>query len=328
MDWREKVLYKQLSYEERVQIGILLKEKYSIRKIAKVIKRNPGTISREIKRNYWDAFRAEYNANCADRKYHMRKKIPIQQQKLKDGRVNNYVIEKLKIGWSPEQIAGTIQMEINKTVSHETIYKFVYDHKDLIKLLPQRRKKRLKRGQKKESRAPIIKDRIMIDQRSKTIDNRIEIGHWEADTLEGRVGGSALTVMVERKSGLARIKKVSSKNAENNRLAIENIFINLDKSVLKSITYDNGIENYYHQSINKKFGTESYFCHAYCSWEKGSVENLNGLIRRFFPKKTDFDNIPDSEIERVENLLNERPRKRHKFKTPKFILDQGVALRP
>lgn len=322
------MLYKQLTYEERIQIGILLKEKYSIRKIAKSINRDPGTISREIKRNFWDAFRAEYNANCADRKYHTRKKIPVHQPKLKDISVKNYVIEKLKIGWSPEQIAGTMQMEINKSVSHETIYKFVYDQKDLIKLLPQRRKKRLRRGQKKESRAPIIIDRIMIDQRPKSIDKRIEIGHWEADTLEGRVGGSALTVLVERKSGAARIKKVRAKNAENNRLAIESIFSSLDHGLIKSITYDNGVENFYHQSINKQFGIESYFCHAYCSWEKGSVENLNGLIRRFFPKKTDFDDIPESEIERVENLLNNRPRKRHNFKTPKVVMDQGVALQP
>ncbi len=123
IDWRKKMLYKQLSYEERAQTGILLKEKYSIRKIAKAINRVPGTISRKIKRNNWDAFRAEYNANFADRKYHMRKKIPVQQPKLQDVKAKNYVIENLKSGWSPEQTAGTINMEISKTASHETIYK-------------------------------------------------------------------------------------------------------------------------------------------------------------------------------------------------------------
>src|SRR5208282_1618863 len=137
----------------------------------------------------------------------LRKKIPVQQAKLKDDIIKNYVVDKLKTGWSPEQIAGTIKLDINKSVSYETIYKFVYNNNKLIKLLPQKRKKRLKRGQKKGRRSPIISDRIMIDQRPLDINKRLDIGHWEADTLEGRIGGAAVTVLVERKTGIARLRK-------------------------------------------------------------------------------------------------------------------------
>jgi IS30 family transposase len=322
------VLYKQLSYEERVQIAILLKEKYSIRQIAKVINRNPGTISREIKRNFWDAFRAEYNASCADRKYRQRQRIPRQPEKMKNEEIKEYAENHLKMGWSPEQISG--RMPIDKpglNVSYETIYKYAYKAgKTWVRLLPQKKPKRQKRGDLNQSRKINIPDRVSIDERPAIINKREEIGHWESDSMISRQSSSALNVLVERKNGYLLISKIRNITPSETKAKIVNRLCNLPKSIVKSITYDNGFENRDHAAINIELNTKSYFCHPYHSWEKGTVENTNGLIRRYLPKKTDFDKIDASLILSIEHLINNRPRKRLKFKTPFEVLSNSVAL--
>lgn len=323
------MLYNHLSYEERIQIETLLREKYSIRKIAKRLGRNPATISREIKRNFWDAFKGQYNFSCADRKYHQRQRIPKQTEKMADKEIKSYVLQNLELGWSPEQIAGRISIELRKYVSHETIYKFVYcSGKPLIKLLPQRRPKRQKRGTSKQSRKLNIPDRVCIDQRPDIINLREEIGHWESDSMVSRQSEMALNVLVERKSGYLVLSKLINMTPLITKSKIIERLSLLPSEMVKSITYDNGIENRDHSAVNAVLGTRSYFCNPYHSWEKGTVENTNGLIRRYLPKKTDFNKISDSEISQIESLLNNRPRKRLKFNTPSECISQSVALRP
>lgn len=203
------MLYNHLCYEERIKIETLLNEKLSIREIAKRLNRNPSTISREIKRNNWDAFIAKYNFNCADRKYHQRQKIPRQPEKMKNTEIKVYVEHHLKIGWSPEQISGRIIIDKpGYSVSYETIYKHAYKTgKTLIKLLPQKRPKRRKRGDLKQSRKINIPDRISIDERPSVINERTQSGHWESDSMVSRQSNVALNVLVERKSGYLALSK-------------------------------------------------------------------------------------------------------------------------
>jgi IS30 family transposase len=323
------VLYNHLSYEERIKIETLLNEKLSIRDIAKRLNRNPSTISRELKRNYWDAFINKYNFSCADRKYHQRQKIPGQLDKMKNIEIKQYVESKLKIGWSPEQISGRIEIDIpGNSISHESIYKYVYKTgKELIKLLPQKRPKRRKRGDSKQSRKVIIPDRVSIDERPSIINERLEFGHWESDSMVSKQSLSALNVLVERKSGYLAISKLDNLTPLETRLKIISRLSFLPQEIVKSITYDNGIENREHSIINNHLKTDSYFCNPYHSWEKGTVENTNGLIRRYLPKKTDFNKINHALLIDIEQALNNRPRKRHQFRTPLEVLNKSVALR-
>jgi IS30 family transposase len=317
-----------LTYEERIKIETLLNEKLSIRKIAERLGRNPSTISREIKRNYWDAFVSRYNFCCADRKCHQRQKIPRQPKKMKNAEIKQYVESHLKTGWSPEQISGRI--EIDKpgcSVSYETIYKHAYKTgKALIKLLPQKRPKRQKRGDTKQSRKINIPDRISIDERPTIINSREELGHWESDSMVSRKSSVALNVLVERKSGYLAVSKLNNMTPLETKLKIIERLSLLPRDIVKSITYDNGFENREHLIVNDVLKIKSFFCHPYHSWEKGTVENTNGLIRRYLPKKTDFDKIDDSVILSIEQALNNRPRKRHKFRTPLEVVSDSVAL--
>jgi IS30 family transposase len=315
------VLYKHLSYEERIQIQTLLKEKLSVRKIAERLDRKPSTISREIKRNFWDACRIEYNSSCADRKCKERKVKANQKRvkKMQNGQIQSYTISHLKLGWSPEQIAGRISKDYpGLNVSHETIYQYVYKQgESLIKLLPRKKPKRQKRDGLNKNRKIIIPDRVSIDERPDMINKRIEYGHWESDSIVSKQSSASLNTMVERKSGYLKLTKIDSNTSANTK---ETIIRKMVKMPIKSITYDNGLENYEHTFINHALDCDSYFCHPYHSWEKGSVENTNGLIRRYLPKKTDFYKISDEEIAFIENLLNDRPRKRLKFLTPSEVL--------
>ena len=161
------------------------------------------------------------------------------------------------------------------------------------------------------------------------MQTRKEPGHWETDLLESvRRDRNALQVCVERKSRLARLEKINNKSADTSRGALQNMLENYPDKLRRTITYDNGKENVEHTLLNKDLNMKSYFCQPYHSWEKGSVENINGLIRRFLPKKTILANISDSNIKEIEHWLNNRPKKCLNFKTPKEVFDSFVALAP
>jgi IS30 family transposase len=250
---------------------------------------------------------------------HINWKESHKRKRMDDLEIQEYVIEKLLLGWTPEQISGRIFQDIGKKVSHETIYMWIYrERPDLTEYLPRKQAGRKKRNYVKKSRKVHIPNRTDIDKRPKEANNREEFGHFEADCIESRRGGSktALLVIADRLTRMVKIKKLARKTAEQATNSI--IFSLQDYNIinLKTITYDNGSEFCYHERVNNEMGIKSYFCKPYHSWEKGTVENINGLIRRFFPKGTDFDKISDELIQKVEDWINNRPMKCLNWKTP------------
>ena len=327
----QKRTYKQLSSEERDQIAVLRAAGVKITGIAKVIGRDKGTISRELKRNKSPIYDC-YLSYKADSRAKERKRKSGERQRLKNKDIAAYVVSKLKIGWSPEIIAGRWSKDRPEAaISHEAIYQFIYDKKerltsDLTIYLPRAHRKRTKRGHTRKHRKSHIPERISIEERPSHIIKRREPGHWEADTVVSRQSLAALAVIVERKSRVVHLKKLAQKTSAIFSAAVEDRLKPYPAGLRRTITYDNGSENVEHQKTNKELGTASYFCNPYHSWEKGSVENAAGLLRRFLPKKTDFAKITEEQIERIEHLLNNRPKKCLGFKTPLEALSRSVAL--
>ena len=313
----EKV-YQHLSINEREEIACLLEKGHTKKEIAAKLKRHPSTIGREISRNGTQIRQTKYRAHRAQARVADRKQRSHQKPRLKTNKIKKYVIRKLKHGFSPEQIAGRIGIDLKgcKT-NYESIYLFIYNERpDLAEYLVWGRKKRRKRSNNQGKRVVKIPNRTMIDERPANIDDRSETGHWEADTVVSRQSKSALVVVRERKLQLMYIRKISRNTARNMKKAVISILKRFPESMVKSITFDNGLENAEHELIAKALGAKTYFCNPYHSWEKGGVENGIGLIRRYLPKKTNFYLIPDRQIKLFEKLLNNRPRKTLGFLTP------------
>lgn len=316
-----KKKYNQLSSEERDKIAILRAKGIPIGDIAKQIGRNKSTISRELNRNSTSIYNI-YLPHRADERAKERKREAGKRDRLKNEQIRKYVIKKLKKGWSPEQITGRIQMDLpGLNISHEAIYQYIYDPKirnetNLVLYLARSHRIRKRKRQSKKHGKTHIPDRISIDLRPKYIERRKQAGHWEADTITSRQSKSCLGVVAERTSRLVKISKLEQKSASELRKAINRRLSRFPQNLRRTITYDNGSENVEHIEINKVLGTRSYFCNPFHSWERGTIEFTNGLIRRYFPKKTNFAIIDKEQIRMVENNLNNRPRKCLNFQTP------------
>jgi IS30 family transposase len=319
--------YTHLTKEERDKLAVLRSRGWKLREIAEKLGRNVGTLSRELKRNKSPG---AYLPHKAQERAERRE---IEEHKCK--RLKTYAlqydIERLVMkNWSPEIIAGRLKEENgNKAViSHEAIYQWVYaSAPHLIGYLPRAHKERYPKHYSR-SKGLKIPDRVSIKDRPKSVDTREEPGNWEADLMVSNASKKALQVCAERTSRLTRIKKLENKTAGQSREALENILKVYPKRLRQTITYDNGSENIEHGKLNKAIGTRSYFCEPYHSWEKGTVENTNGLIRRFLPKKTDFAKISEEKIAEIELWLNNRPRKCLGFRTPAEVFNGFVALAP
>jgi len=323
-----KKQYKQITSDERDLIAVHHANGFSISDIAKMLTRDKSTISRELTRNKSKSSKV-YLSSQAHKKAKKRKKEAAMKEKLKCHKIRNFVKIKLKEGWSPEIIAGELALNPqNLKISHESIYLYIYKKRpDLVQYLARSHKKRFKRIPKSNKKNNRIPNRISIDQRPEEINNRTEFGHWESDAIVSKQSKVALSVSIERISKLVKIKKIKQNKAAWFSRAIIHRMKSLPDHARRSITYDNGSENVLHEFINDQLNTDSYFCNPYHSWEKGSVENVNGLIRRFLPKKTDFAKITHKRIKEIEFLLNNRPRKCLGFKTPaQVFLEQSVAL--
>ncbi len=323
--------YRHLSSEERDKVAILRAQGNSITKIAKMINRNKSTISRELRRNSSPTYDV-YLPHKAQQRAKSRKQSAGKRQRLKDLTVRSFVITKLKLGWSPELIAGSLPLHYPKlSISHEAIYLYIYDkhirrQHDLATYLIRSHKKRYNRGHSRKHKKSHIPNRISIEERPKYIEKRIQPGHWEADSMVSRQSKPAIAVMVERKSRFILLEKLLRKTSLNFSNAIHSRLIDYPRHLRRTITYDNGSENVDHEITNKLLSTKSFFCNPYHSWEKGSVENSIGLVRRFLPKKTDFARLSYQELAHIEYLLNSRPRKCLKFKTPLQVFKLCVAL--
>lgn len=298
--------YTHLSHQERYQIYALKQEKISNRRIAKILGRNPSTISREINRNKGKRGYEPKQANKMATTRRANNAYQINKQTWQ------WVIDKIKLKWRPEQIAG-----VHGGISHMSIYRYLYRNKQQGGLLYRHLKHQLKpyrKGKLHDGRGQLT-DRKSIKQRPHVVDEKKRIGDWEIDTIIGKNHKQALVTIVDRVSGLVKIKKVTHKTAD----MVEQATIALLRPVkmfVKTITSDNGKEFANHKAISKQLHSLFYFADAYASWQRGANENVNGLIRQYLPKKTDFTDVPLAYIQFVEDALNNRPRKRLGYKTP------------
>jgi len=329
--------YKQLNIEERETIQIGLWRKKSLRIIAKELDRSPATISRELKRNCPVQIRV-YTPRLAQEKAKKRIQKRASRYRLKTPLIRDYVISKLKENYSPEQIAGRLNINHPKfMISHEAIYQFIYSQyhrqgygdcigEDLRIYLKRRHKVRHRKYVPFRPKRLKIKDAVSINERPEEIDLRLKIGHWEGDSVVSRQSKVGLNTLVERKSGLVFISKVQNGKAEITANTVIDRLMLLPSKKRLTLTLDNGSENAGHKTITEKLGTKCYFANPYHSWERGTNENTNGLIRYYLPKKTDFRLISNERIKQIENILNNRPRKRLNWLTPLEVFN-GRVLR-
>jgi IS30 family transposase len=322
--------HSQLTLDEREKISILKASGKSLREIGILIGKHASTLSRELKRNSFKAFGfTGYGPARAEISARKRKSKAAKRTRLKNQQIRNYVTQKLKLFWSPEQIAGRIRLDHPElSISHEAIYQFIYEEDwSLFPFLARKHKRRRLRFNYKKSQGHPIPGRTWISQRPEAVNQRQEFGHWEADSMVSRANSTSLHALVERKSRYLKITKIPRNTSGCVRNAVIRRLSPLSKFTRLSITYDNGFENSNHLEINRELKTKSFFCNPYHSWEKGSVENANGLVRRFIPKKTDFQKIPTTEISQIENLINNRPRKCLNYQTPKEVFKNlSVAI--
>jgi IS30 family transposase len=315
---KEPKKYSHLSFEEREEIAIGLEKGMKQYEIALILNRSPSTISRELKRNKPSKNNVRYRANRAQLKSEERKMQSHAKQRIPNKRLRRYIDKQLRLGYSPEIISvkAAEKNERWKT-NYETIYQWIYnDRQDLIPFLTRSHKKRRKRGSGKQKRCPKVPNRIMIEKRPDYVNLRSRIGHWEIDTVISRQSKAAVMVLVERRTRYVIIRKLLAKTSFYMHNATVNSLKCFPPKVRRSITYDNGTENALHENTNIKLGCKSYFCNPYHSWEKGTVENMIGIIRRFYPKKTDWKYVSQWDLNKVARFINNRPMKLLGFKTP------------
>ena len=308
--------FTHLQASERERISILTAEKKSKTQIAKELGRSASTITREFQRgvvhngNYYALTTIE---NIRKVKFKVRRK-----RKTDNPEVQKYIIEKLKppFLWSPEIISFKMKEELGISIDKDSIYKFIYCNYELTRFLAKKHPGKMKREKKKNSERTLIPNRTGIEERPVEANERKEFGHFEADTMVSKASLACLLVIADRMTRKVKIKKLVRKTAELTSSSILFALQMYNVIQLLTITYDNGSEFCWHDRVNRELNMKSFFCNPYSSWEKGTVENINGLIRRFFPKKTDFDKITEEEIQQVEDWINNRPMKILGYKSP------------
>jgi IS30 family transposase len=282
--------------------------------IAALMGRHRSTIYRELDRN---SGQRGYRPQQAQRLADERRLASRRPRKMDDPDVQRYVQERLEKLWSPEQIAGRVERDFPRApqrwLSRQTVYDWIDDRRPEWQGLLRRQ------GRPPEKRGKLV-DCVRIARRPDVINRRRRYGDWEGDTIVGKRRRSALLTMVERKSGYARIGRVDGMNSDLTMRAAKRRLKDLPPSLRRSMTFDNGKEFAKHPRLTWGLGLEVYFADPYASWQRGANENMNGLLRQFFPKGTDFTQISHRQVARVEQLLNERPRKRLAYRTPAEIL--------
>lgn len=320
--------YSHLSLLERERLFGLLKQGKSLRSIGKELGRSHTTLAREIQRN--SKFGRAYIPCKAQARYD---RVTVRQRKkgpLKNPGVYLYVRENLRKGLSPQAIAGRLSLDIpGESITPETIYQYIYQtakrRKQFVPRLTHAHTKRRKLTGRSVQKAPRIPFALLIDQRPEKINTRDTIGHWETDLMESSRGCPvALSVSTERVTRYVRISIVDNKSAEEKSTSVHTSLNPLPDRLVKSVTIDNGSEN----TSCSDWGLPVYRCNPYHSWEKGTVENTIGRIRRYIPKGTDLDIYSDADIRRLEEKMNNTPRKCLNYLTPKESLLQFLNYKP
>jgi len=319
--------YQHFSIEERERIQSGLWEKRSIRSLAKELQRSPSAVSREISRNL-PLINRQYTPRLAQERALANRKIRGRTERLKNDQIRQYVISHLKRRWSPEQISKRIEIDIKEKISHEAVYQFIYSQihqkgwgyvkpgrEDLRMYLRRRRKRRIHQGTRRCQRMPSFQG-VSLDWRPSIVERRTRLGDWESDTVESINHQPGINTCVERKTGLVLMTKLQDKKSCSTVAAISARMAVIPNDAKRTITFDNGFENSGWKKLEELVKIKTYFAHPYHAWERGTNENTNGLIRDYFPKKTDFTTIKEEELSLVEGELNNRPRKRLGWKTP------------
>lgn len=330
--------YSHLSYVERLEIVEGQREGLSLRALARRLKRDPGTISREMRRNAlpgygrYDACAAFFSALW--RLSHARS----GRRKMRPGTaLFAQVAAHLREGWSPSQIAGRLRLmdtdDPSATLCHETIYGALYAlprgelRRELLGHLRQERQKRRprSRGQKRQG---FITDDIKITARPEEIAERLIPGHWEGDLIKGAANRSAVGTLVERTSRLVLLARMDALDSETTRCAFERAFDEIPAPLRKTMTYDRGTEMARHADLTQNTGIKVFFADPYSPWQRGSNENANGLIRQYLPKGTDLSPFRQHELNDIAERLNNRPRKILGFQTPNEVFAKLIANLP
>jgi len=311
-----------ISFEEREMIEKLLKEKVSIRKIAKIIWRWKSTIWDEISR--YKTHASWYEACLAQKQFLRNQKRKWNKLKIENNfKMKSYIEAKLKDDWSPEQIAWRLKKFRNNPnmadyiwyVCHETIYNYIYNNKEakkekLYKNLRRHKTKRTKWFSRKTRKKEIIKNKVSIHNRPKKIDNRKRIWDWESDSVLFSKQKQVLNVNVERKSRIVRLELVKDKSARSSIEVQKRIVAEMEEYWIEtySYTFDNWTENVLHEELHN-YWVKTYFCDPYSSYQKGSVENMNMFIRQYLPRNTNLSKLTNEDLNKIEAKLNNRPRK-------------------
>jgi IS30 family transposase len=324
--------YSHLTVTERERLAKMYYEGQSLANMAKALRRSKSTISRELRRN-GSPKRGLYRPCWAQVRSDERRRKASRRPRIQNEKIRAYVRGKLALGWSPEIIAGRLALEHpGLHISHEAIYQYLYDRrtknrKELVELLRRAHRRRKLKGIGRKVRKTKIPNRIPIEARPKAVDSRRYYGHWEGDTMESQKSPPVLNSLTERKSRFLLLTKLDRKAAGETKRAIVGRLAGLPPALRRTITLDNGTENTLHEEITAEIGARCYFARPYASWQRGTNEQTNGMVRWYLPKGTDFRNITEEEITAVESRINNRPRKCLKYKTPLEVFTRVVALR-
>jgi len=323
---------------ERAKIEVLSKQGWNCEAIGLELGRHRTTVSRELRRN---GTGGHYCAQAAQERYRTRRGPCRPKGRLAHVPLREAVVDKIALeGLTPELAAGRLRIQFpddpRMHVCHETLYQAIYSNRHyldfLLEFLPQARPKRRKRGQGKTRRGPAIPNRVGIAQRPSTVQDRQDFGHWEGDLVVGKGQDGFILTLVERASRLLHTVKTGTKSTAEVCHAVVETLLDRPLSWLKTITFDNGTEFCNHQVIADELGVAVYFADPYAAYQRGSNEQVNGLIRRHLPKGTSFNNLTHQTLQEITNTINNRPRKCLGYRTPnevfnEFRLQQLRALR-
>lgn len=314
----------ELTYYDRQRIEFWLRHKLKSPAIAKKIGKDRTVVWREIKRNKGEYM--EYVASHAEYFAARRAKKTNKPKLLKSNGLYEYVVWALYEGWSPEQIEGRLREQPpaklkGQSISYEAIYQFIYEHKPWL-YHQLRRAKPVRQRQRCRKKRVAIPAKISIHERPVGINERKAVGHFESDSMVGKGRKQGLSVQYERTIQLVRVSKIQGFNAPETKDALVRTIETLPDGFTKSFTFDNGTEGAKHHEIKNEYNVQTFFCDTYAAWQKGGVENVNGLIRQYFPKSTRFEEVSDEQVRTVQERLNNRPRKRLNYQTPNELLTE------
>ena len=322
--------HRHLTISEREGIFKMMVEGENVSATAEATGRSKSTVSRELTRHsvngYYSPFQAQVRADS-------RRWLSKDPWKMNDRRIAAYVKQALKQYWSPEQIAGRLEVDYpdnpEMRISHECIYAWIRRDNESggkwYKYLRQSNRKRRKRYGSEEKRGRIV-NRVGIEERPAVVDRRDRIGDWENDTLEGAKGCGHVAAHVERLTRFTLLAKLPDKKAESLNRATRRIFDRNAQIPLLTMTVDNGKEFALHEELGEALDVDVYFARPYHAWERGLSENTNGLLRQFIPKGMDLRKVSHQYVAKIEKLLNNRPRKCLGYRTPLEVLNKGEPV--